>query len=87
MSYKGFKIGDKVKLAFGETWSMGTKEGTVTGFKRNSTPRDSFIMVMYDGYNKDYDLDDDIGFPFKAGEIVHSIKVGQQLLFSFMEEE
>lgn len=71
-----FKIGDKVKLKYPQDWSMGDSIGTIIKF----IP--PYIRVDWKGsdyYRKNY--------PHLVREIEHTIKVGEQLLFSFMQED
>ena len=71
-----FKIGDKVKLTLVHIhmFPQTTEIGKVVGFD------DDYILVSYNGcpYKE--------GFPYVEGEIESVVKVGEQLLFSFMED-
>ena len=69
-----FKIGDKVKLKEPELWGIGGI-GTVMSF-------DTYIRVTWsEGGNSAYN------FPHLAREIECVVKIGEQLLFQFMNEE
>lgn len=76
MDKEGFKIGDKVKLKGG---SYGRYRGNDIGEVVNI---DVYIEVLWGG-----NLKRKLGiYPHRASEIEHVVKVGGQLLFSFMNE-
>ena len=66
-----FKIGDKVTLKNPGHFSLGTETLTIIRFEQK------FIKVIWGGVIKRE-------FPLYPYEIEHAIKVGEQLLFSFM---
>ena len=67
-----FKIGDKVTLKNPGSFSLGIETLTIIRFEQN------FIKVIWGGVKERE-------FPLYPCEIKHIVKVGQQLLFSFME--
>ena len=71
-----FKIGDKVSLKGSSYCGVsGNDIGVVTSLH-------CYIEVLWQGY-----LGKKLGcYPHKPNEIEHAIKVGEQLLFSFMSE-
>lgn len=75
MDKKSFKIGDKVKLkpTYIRVFPQTIEVGKVVGFD------EGYILVSYSGccYKE--------GFPYESNEIEHVVKVGEQLLFSFMK--
>lgn len=71
MDKKGFKIGDRVKLKEGYFFGCRGKTLTVTAFENG------YVYVIWDGINAEY-------FPLYPDEIESAVKVGEQLLFSFM---
>ena len=75
MDKKSFKIGDKVKLKPGyiRRFRQGTKTGEVVLIGA------TYIRVVYGGQRHC------CGFPYMPHELEHAVKVGEQLLFSFME--
>ena len=80
-----FKIGDKVRLAPGETWGMGERIGTVMKFQRDRFDNSiTYVLVSYSGSTKHTCQ---IGFPFRLKEIELFVEPGKQLLFAFMEEK
>ena len=97
MKIYGFEIGDKVKMVDGLHFSMGKRIGTVVGFdvvcRLNRDTNIYYILVDYEGSGNDNCGNDNCGndncggFPFREGEIIHTIVKGQQLLFSFMEDK
>lgn len=73
MDKESFKIGDKVKLKEPKDWGCIGGIGTVMYF-------DNYIRVTWEkgewaGEN----------FPHFAREIEHTVRIGEQLLFKFME--
>ena len=75
MKKHNFKVGDKVKLKDPRDWSMGDKVGIIVRF---TAP---YIQVDWEGideWKKNY--------PHLPKEIEHIVKVGEQLMFSFMED-
>ena len=76
MDKGNFKIGDKVRLKNPKTFPhLGTKVLTIT----EADCGDKFIPVNYDGMRvSGY-------FPLYPFEIEHLVKVGEQLLFAFMD--
>ena len=80
-----FKIGDKVKLVPGQSWSMEFNEGIIMRFQTDSWDGHiTYALVKYRGCEKDTSQ---IGFPFRLDEIELFMEPGQQLLFAFMEED
>ena len=80
-----FKIGDKVKLVPGQSWSMSFKEGIIMKFQLDSwNGFINYALVKYGGCERDTSQ---VGFPFKLDEIELFVEPGKQLLFAFMEEE
>lgn len=76
MDTKGFKIGDKVKLKppyVKQFPSVGVHTLTIV----EGYCGESYIPVWHKGLPWRY-------FPLKPCEIEHAVKVGEQLLFSFM---
>ena len=76
MEKHNFKIGDKVKLKDPRPFPhLGTRVLTIVdldcGYK--------YLPVWYEGMSWSY-------FPVLPSEIKHVVKVGEQLLFSFMSE-
>ena len=71
MDRKGFKIGDKVTLKNPRSFSLGTEVLTIICFQGK------FIKVTW-GELKERE------FPLYPCEIKHVVKIGEQLLFSFM---
>lgn len=66
-----FKVGDKVKLNGTRSfYCLGNNPLTIDHFE------EEFIMVEYGRRD---------AFPLLASEIEYAVKVGQQLLFSFMK--
>lgn len=76
MKKYNFKIGDKVKLKGSHYCGISSNDiGEVVGFGR-------YIEVSWRG-----DLGRRLGsYPHILSEIEHVFKVGQQLVFPFMEE-
>ena len=66
-----FKIGDKVELKNPGTFSLGIDVLTIVRIEKQ------FIKVIWGGVKKRE-------FPLYPCEIKHVVKIGQQLLFSFM---
>ena len=69
-----FKIGDKVKLKNPGSFSLDTETLKIIRFENQ------FIKVTWGGVKERE-------FPLYPCEIEHVIKVGEQLLFSFMIQE
>lgn len=71
-----FKIGDNVKLTpdYIHIFPQTTEIGKVVGFD------DDYILVSYNGccYKK--------GFPYVSKEIECVVKIGEQLMFEFMND-
>lgn len=78
MDKKGFKIGDTVKL----------KAPYYCGINSSATGRVVGIRGFYVEVSWDGELRRRLGkwYPHKPSEIEHAVKVGEQLLFSFMNE-
>ena len=75
-----FKIGDRVRLKNGSYCGIYSKDtGKVVGIKR-------YIEVLW-GESLGKRLCSNTAYPHKPNEIEHAAKVGEQLLFNFMEGE
>ena len=68
-----FKVGDKVKLKNPKSFSLGTEVLTIVRLE------EKFIKITWGGVKARE-------FPLYPDEIKHIVKVGEQLLFSFMDE-
>lgn len=78
MDKHSFKIGDRVKLKGGSYCGIS---GNDIGIVKDS--KGYYIEVLWTGYLKER-----LGYyPHKVSEIEPAVKVGEQLLFSFMGEE
>ena len=79
MKNHSFKVGDTVKLTGVFCGISSTDTGIVVGFG-------GYINVRWSG-SLDKCLSCGLSYPHKPSEIEHAVKVGEQLLFSFMLEE
>lgn len=75
MDRKGFKIGDKVKLK--DCVNFRCKGKVLTIVKEAGDDFSKYLHVTYEGIKGSY-------FPLKSDEIEHAVRIGEQLLFSFM---
>ena len=75
MKKHNFKIGDRVRLKYPNKFNLGTKVCIVISSERCG---DEFIPVWYEGLIGSY-------FPIFPQEIEHVTRVGEQLMFSFMQ--
>ncbi len=90
MDKKSFKIGDKVKVICIKSpdWSTGEKligaVGTLCDLQDSINPIivefDTEMIIKFLGNGDNYNK-----YNFKKCEIEHVVRVGEQLMFSFME--
>ena len=79
MTKHNFKIGDKVRLKNSKQFRFGAVTLTITKIINNY----QFIYVIYEGISKrGYSY-----FPLKPCEVEPVVRIGEQLLFSFMQEK
>ena len=71
-----FKIGGKVKQTNPQNWNMNNPMGVVIAFDRY------YIRVLWEGTK----WNNSKGYPHLPREIECVVKKGEQLMFSFMEE-